>query len=849
MPKFLKIILVIAAVLVVVFVAAGITLKMIFTPEKLRTLIMPRIEEAVGRKVTVKDFSLKVWTGLGVELKGIELANAKGFAEKPMVKVESVVLKVNLLGLLKRQLVISSLVVDKPEILIEKDIKGVFNFDDLIKPAPKGQEAKAAAPPSSSPVSLAMQSFRIKDGRFEFEDRQGKVKAVASGINEELSFSADLKLENIRTKGTIKVADISAEVPGFKVSKIYVNISHDIAVNLPKKTVIINDITVAPQGIALSLGGTVTNFDSLPVLDLALKTTTIEIRQIINALPLEIKAQAKDVTATGQIELGLKITGQIDPKDPKSLPKVDGLVALKNIGIKYAMLPKSVSDVNGQIAFSEKDLNIKNISAKLGTAGFSLSCLVQNFEDPYVKAAFKGNFDLGEVKDYVPLEAGMSMSGKINADFKAEGKVKDVNSFKMDGRIDLIKLNFATAALLKPVSDMNGTVQLTKNLINIPDISCQIGKSSMSFTAQVRNFLSLVPEQPAPKKGQAPAMVLPKQGKAVITFALNSPLLDLDEILPPLPKPGDKPQISNPKSQTPPPQMLPLPDMLMDGKVRIAKIKFLKMEFDNLAGTLTMADRKLNLDGQVNVYSGRVLGSVWADLNDLTKIEYRLGANAEKLEANDFLTALTPLDNRMYAKMDVKGDFSGLAPDSALIMKTLKGQGRAATGEGKITNWPMLADVLSYCKLSETKEVSFRSLSMGFRIADQKIYLDDLQMFTKFGDVNVSGSSTFLGFLDYRVSITLTKEESDKVKGKGGNVAGLFTNKDGRVVLDLLVKGQSPKPGIGIDTQMAQARLKGKAQEEIDKAKQQAAEAAQKQAEELKKKAAEGAKNLFKKWK
>ncbi|MDO9026871.1 MAG: AsmA family protein [bacterium] len=846
MPKFLKIILIITAVLVVVFVAAGITLKMIFTPEKLRALIMPKIEEAVGRKVTVKSFSLKVWTGLGVELEGIELANAKGFAEKPMVKVESIVLKVNLLGLLKRQLVISSLVVDKPEIMIEKDIKGVFNFDDLIKPVPAGQ--KTAAPPSSSPVSLAMQSFRIKDGRFELGDKQGQVKAVASGINEELSLSADLKLENIRTKGTIKVTDITAEVPGLKVSKIYVNVSHDITVNLPKKIITINDITVAPQGIALSLGGTVAGFDSLPVLDLALKTTAIEIKQIINALPPEIKAQAKDVTATGQIELGLKITGQIDPKDPKSLPKVDGSIVLKNIGIKYAMLPKSVSDVNGQIAFSEKDLNIKNISAKLGTAGFSMSCLVQNFEDPYVKADFKGNFDLGEVKDYVPLEEGMSMSGKIDADFKAEGKVRDVNSFKMDGRIDLIKLNFATAALLKPVSDMNGTVQLTKNLINIPDISCKIGKSSMSFTGQVKNFLSLVPEQPAPKKGQAPAMVLPKQGKAVITFALNSPLLDLDEILPPMPKPGDKPQISNPKSQTPPPVMLPLPDMLMDGKVRIAKIKFLKMDFDNLTGTLTMANRKLNLDGQVNVYSGRVLGTVWADLNDLTKIEYRLGANAEKLEANDFLTALTPLDNRMYAKMDIKGDFTGLAPDSALIMKTLKGQGRASTGEGKITNWPMLGDILSYCKLSETREVSFRSINMGFRIADEKIFLDDLQMVSKFGDVNIAGYSTFLGYVDYRVSITLTKEESDKVKAKGGNVAGLFTNKEGRVVLDLLIKGQSPKPGIGVDTQMAQARLKGKAQEEMDKAKQQAAEAAQKQAEELKKKAAEEAKKLFK-WK
>ena len=60
----------------------------------------------------------------------------------------------------------------------------------------------------------------------------------------------------------------------------------------------------------------------------------------------------------------------------------------------------------------------------------------------------------------------------------------------------------------------------------------------------------------------------------MITFALNSPLLDLDEMLPPLPKPG---QAAAAKGQAAPmPVLPPLPNFLMDGKVRIAKIKFLK---------------------------------------------------------------------------------------------------------------------------------------------------------------------------------------------------------------------------------------------------------------------------------
>jgi uncharacterized protein involved in outer membrane biogenesis len=863
MPKFLKISLIILVVVVFIFIAAGITLKLMFPPAKLRALLMPRIEQAVGRPVKVESFSLKVWTGLGVQLKGIELANAKDFDKKPMVSIEAVTLKVNLLALLKRQLAVTSLTIDRPAILIEKSIKGAFNFDDLIKVLP-ADSAKKQPPPGSSPVSIAVQSFKINDGSFIFEDKQLKMRAEALGINEQLKLDADAKLENIRTTGWIKVKEIRTSMPGISLSRIYVNVDHDISVNLPASVITINHLTVAPQGIALTLAGTVSDFDSLPVLDLALKTTVIDMKQIFAAIPPEFKAQAKDVQATGRIELGLKITGQIDPKDPKSMPKVDGMVGLRNIGVKYAMLLKSISDVNGDIIFSEKDLDIKKISAKLGTAGFEMSCLVRNFEDPYIKAAFKGNFDLGEVKEYVPLEEGMTLAGKIKADFKVDGKVNNINTFNMDGRIDLEKISMATKALMKPVTDLSGTVQLTKNLINVPDISCKIGRSSMSFTAQIKNFLSLAPEMPV-KPGQ-PAIALPKQGKAVITFALNSPLLDLDEMLPPLPKPGEAAAAKGQTQAAPLPVLPPLPDFLMDGKVRIAKIKFLMIDYDNLAGNLTMDNRKLNLDGQVGVYSGKVLGSLWSDLNDLTRIEYKLKAQASQLEANDFLSALTPFKDRMFTKLDINGEFSGLAPDTILIKKTLKGSGNAKTGDGKIVNWELLAKVFEYTKLTGDKDLTFKSLSLGFRILNERLYLDDLKMDSRYGDVNLTGSSGFDGTLDYRVSIKLTKEESDKLRAKS-TATNLFADKDGRMVLDLLVKGPAQKPSIGWDTQMAQARLKGKAQEELDKAKAQAQaeadklkaqaqaeadkakkaaeEKAKKEAEELKKKAADKLKGIF----
>lgn len=855
MPKFLKVSLIVLAIVVVLLAAAGTALKLMFPPARLRAVLMPKIEQAVGRPVKIDRFSLKVFTGLGVELSGIELANARGFDQRPMAAVDAVVLKLNLLALLRGQLAVSSLVIERPRVLIEKDLAGAFNFDDLVKPASQVSPAPPAKP-GAVPLSFAVQSFRIEDGSFEFNDKLGRMTVVANGIDDRLSLDADRSLSHIRTRGELTIREINVSLAALKLTRLFASVRHDVAVDLPGKTITIDELTVAPQGIALTLAGTVREFDAEPVLDLALRTTAIDMKQAFAAIPREFRSQARDVQATGKLELGLTVTGRIDPKDPRSKPKIDGFIGLRDIGVKHTALPKAVTGINGDVRFSEDDLDVKSLSARLGSAGVNLSCLVRHFEDPFVKAALKGNLDLGEIKDYVPLEEGTQLAGTIDADFKAEGRVRDVNSFAMDGKIKLAGIGATTPALLKPVSDCGGTIALTKNLIDIRDVSCRIGRSSLAFNGQVRNFLGLVPPPP-PAKGK-PAMALPKQGKPEVSFALTSPLLDLDEMLPPPPKGGGKSETANPKSQTAQqPVMLPIPDMAMHGTVKVAKVKYLKMDFDNLAGTLAMSDRKLSLTGDVGIYSGKASGNVWADLNDMEKIAYRLNADASKLEANDFLSALTPFKDRLFTKLDVVGEFSGLAPDTVLVKKTLKGQGKATSGEGKLVNYQVLADVLAFCKLGDSKEISFRSLSMGFRILDEKVYLDDLLMTSKFGDITLSGNSSFAGVLDYRASIKLTKEESDRMKGKAGNAAALFTDKDGRVVLDLLVKGQSPKPAVSWDTQMAQARLAGKAQQEIDKAKAEAQakidqerkaleEKARKEADEAAQKAAEALKGLFK---
>ena len=66
---------IIAAIPLVLLAGGIIAAKLYFTGERLRALVVPRIEEATRRSVTLGDISLAVFPSIGVEATGFRLSN------------------------------------------------------------------------------------------------------------------------------------------------------------------------------------------------------------------------------------------------------------------------------------------------------------------------------------------------------------------------------------------------------------------------------------------------------------------------------------------------------------------------------------------------------------------------------------------------------------------------------------------------------------------------------------------------------------------------------------------------------------------------------------------------------
>ena len=128
-----KIVLWIIGILIALIIITSVVVRIIFTKEKLISMIQPRVEEALRRKVVIEDISPSIFKGLGVDIKGLRISNLSGFEQEDLFRIKSFSVRVKFLPLLKKRVEIRKIILDKPEIFIEKNKEQILNIADLMK--------------------------------------------------------------------------------------------------------------------------------------------------------------------------------------------------------------------------------------------------------------------------------------------------------------------------------------------------------------------------------------------------------------------------------------------------------------------------------------------------------------------------------------------------------------------------------------------------------------------------------------------------------------------------------------------------------------------------------------------
>ncbi len=135
-----------------------------FLPEKIKTLTLSFLKEKLALDSSLKSVDFGFLKG--IEITEFEINNPPEFGEEKLLRVKQLILKPALLPLLRKRLVISSIIIAEPKINLKRNLNGNWNIDTFIAPFSR----KSEAADKSKQFGLQITKILIQEANIFFTD-------------------------------------------------------------------------------------------------------------------------------------------------------------------------------------------------------------------------------------------------------------------------------------------------------------------------------------------------------------------------------------------------------------------------------------------------------------------------------------------------------------------------------------------------------------------------------------------------------------------------------------------------------------------------------------------------------
>ena len=838
-----KIWITIIGIPLILLVSAAVAAKLYFNSDRLKSLVLPRIEAAIHRPVTMQSISLTLLPSLGIEVDSLTIANARGreFSVTPFLSLERLTLKVRPLSLLSGKVEVTTVLVDEPHVLIEINRWGDANYADFIArtdtgaaqpPAPSSPSGETAPAPG---MGLLLPNVQIRNGTIDYIDRKGNSAIHVTGLNHVMQLDVDSRAHSVRVDAQTSADRFSygtLQMPMFPGLRMTTDVQLTYKQDDDLLTIQKGIVTV--QDIILVASGSVFDAAKRPRLALNVEADRLNIADLLSLIPAEYMKKAEGLKGTGSARVRVTITGVVSDS---TKPEFRGTVSAADASIQYAQLPQPITKVSVIASFersaAKQEFTIERLSAALGNNPVNVSMKVVNFDDPWMTMTVGASLNLAEVKDYYPLTPGTDLSGSLTANMNISGKTANPSAMTGSGTIDFRNVTIKTPGSARPLQNLVGTVSITNSVVESKRLSMVLGRSDLTVAFNLKNYLSLMStDKTAPR--------------ATATVTLTSNSLSTKDLIADTttakPQGKGKETAAAPASRSG--QALVLPNADMDVTATVGTLVMEKFTLTNFKALLSVSNGIFTLRScSMNVFDGSVSTRGTLNLQNVRQPQFDMTLNAADVDAHTMLPKFTSFGSKMYGRLTLTTTLKGSLDDTlGLVPSTLNGKGNVQAHDGSLNGVKINKEVASLLKLPALDTIRYKDWSNDFSVADGRLVLKDLKISALDADYIINGSQGLDGSLDYAMSLVLPDRTSSRISvpGFAGQAVDLFRDNTGRVRLDLNVGGTMDSPKVGLNTSTAKKKAE-------DLVKQKAADEAKKLQDKLKKQGTDLLKGLLKK--
>ncbi len=754
--------------------------------------IQSSLSQAIGSEVKIGGIKLNIIQGLGVDLKDIKIANPSGFSKENFILVKSIKVRISLLELIKRKFLVKKLALVEPEILVERNSQGRFNFQKLFAKKEKVKDPPenpaSAKKPSGLELKVAgrellINSLAIKKGRLIFKDLQ-------KGLTSNLS-SLDLLVKKISSKNPIPVE------LGFCLSQKCSS----------------KEIFLKGELGALSKG----EWKDIP-LNFSLKLAQLPLKSLNNWLASSYSFQQG--TVSGRAEVKGKIS------QLALAPQFE----IKNLVIKEKKQgwQSQIEKINflAQLSFEKEPLKIKatNAKLKLGTSWIDFDFSAKK-SSPLSYSVLIKNSELALdelVSFYPPIKSHLKASGaSLSGKTTLVGKISGSSAQSFDFNVDLTdcNLNYPSYLDKKQGEKLIANVQAIKSgkRINLKKFNLEYLSSQIDLNGDFQSVSPLIGN-----------------------FSLSANNLNLDEILPSQSQ-AKKPAVQKEQKKPTQRKSSSLSQINLKGKISIDKLLAKGYTIEKLKSRLKFNQSRLKLtDLFVKAFSGEMTGNIVVNLSKNVPF-YQARLKISGMDLSQLLQRIKSLKDNFKGRVYTDLQFKGRGTDWEKVKNQLWAKGKLEVKDGAILTLDLMGSLLGdwinspsfrsilqqnigkkeWQMLNQTK---FNTLTGDFTVKDGKVKFEPAVMKVEGATMKLKGDFGFDYKVDFDGILRFDKKSSDEIARKLGlsKDAKSILFKNGKIlVLPFKLKGTYPKLKAQIDQKkygkIVSENLKERAKEEIKK--------------------------------
>lgn len=461
MSKIGKIIGAIVLLLVVIIGGLSLLVHYVLTEQKLKAILVPPAEKALGRQVTIGTIKVGLFSGIVVH----DLTVKEKDGKTNFLSAQAFVLHYHLLPLLQKKLEISELTLDQPSIRIYRDAAGHYNYQSLAvftskeKPVEEKRPAEPQTSAAGLPLALSVDRIKVNHASFILIDERKELPAVDATADLALSLNIGPDFKSLAYDGTL---DLEATATyGEAKPHLSGRISFDTTSAKLSMKLTANDQT-------LNADGSVDNYRNSPKIKLDLTSKDLNIDRLL-ALAPSPSAAAPPPSPAKQATETKKPTPIAD-----ALPK--GLEASGKIAIEKAVVKGvSVKALLLRYQLANGILKIPELGA-VAMGGSLAGSMEANLTQPVL--SYKGNLDLSSVQAdqlssvFAKKAAGV-ISGSLQSSVKFAGSGTAWEQIKQtlsaDGDFSLSNGQIKETPITSTISALLGTDKLRN--ITFKDLS------------------------------------------------------------------------------------------------------------------------------------------------------------------------------------------------------------------------------------------------------------------------------------------------------------------------------------------------------------------------------------------